>query len=311
MKLTKPSLLTKISKPKISFTRSLLTKTILVVSIAIFAATGVTWWKEIHTDPERVFWGAIENSLKTQSVSRQVARDTDTEQPDQFLRLHNSPVPGVVGVNKYYQSGDREMPTLVTETIGIPEADFIRVLLLESTDPNEPSPDISEVRGRWADATPVGFGDQRGQLYSQFALSIVPFGNLNPGQRAELMSMMREANVYEVDYAKMQRISDGGRPTYSYEVSVNTEKYLTILKKFAQQTGLTQLDDIDPSQYKGARPLFFKFMVDAASHQLIATQRAGGETTRYHSYGLQGPVITAPKETMTLDELQQKLQSAE
>jgi hypothetical protein len=311
MKLPKPSLLTKIPKPKITLTKKLFTKLIVLAAIAIFSVTGVFWWRELRSDPERVFWGAIQNALQTQSVSRQVARDTNTQQPDQFLRLHTTPNQGVLGVNKYYQSGDREMPTLITETIGVPEADYIRVLLLESTDPNQPSPDISSIRDKWADATPVGIGEKQGQLYSQFALSIVPFGNLSRAQLTDLMNKMRENKVYNVDYSKMQRVEDNGRQAYSYEVSVNTEQYLVILKQFASYAGLHQLDDIDPSQYKEARPLSFKFLIDVASHQLIGTQRAGGEATRYHSYGLRSPVVAAPNETMTLDELQQKLQPSQ
>lgn len=291
--------------------KGLVAKIFVVATIAVFITTGFFWYREIYSDPKRVFWGAIDNALRTESVSRQVARDTDTQQPDQFLRLHTSPNQAVTGVNKYYQSGDRDMPTLVTETIGVPEADYIRVVLLESTDPSKPSPDISGVKGKWADATPVGLGEQRGQLYSQFALSIVPFGNLSREQRAELMNKMREAKVYDVDYSKVQRIDDHGRHTYSYEVAVNTEKYLVVLKQFAQYARLNQLEDIDPSQYREARPLYFKFMIDVASHQLIATQRAGGEVTRYHAYGLRAPIVQAPRETMSLDELQQKLQSVQ
>jgi len=312
MKLPKTSVLTKIRKPQIRLTKGLLAKLIIVLALLVFSASGWFYWKEIYSDPERVFWTAIDNALQTRSVSRQVARDTNTQQPDQFLRLQNSPAAGVRGVNKYYQSGDREMPTLVTETIGLPEADYIRVLLLESTDPNEPSPDISEVRGKWADATPESFGGKKqGQLYTQFALGIVPFGNLTPSQRAQLLKKMRESKVYEINYDALQRTKDNGRPTYSFEVAVNTEQYLTILKEFGRYAGINQLDEIDPSQYRGARPLSFKFFIDIASHQLIGTQRAGGETTRYHSYGLQAPTVVAPTEYMTLDELQKKLQPSQ
>jgi hypothetical protein len=309
MNLSKLSLPTKIPKVKISFTKSLITKLVVIAGLIVFAGAGWFWWQEVYTSPERVFWGAIENSLKSQSVTRQIARNVDSQQPDQFLRLHTSPVQGVVGANKYYQSGDRSVPTMVTETIGTLEGDFIRILELTSSNPNEPTPDLANIRGVWADATPQGFGGKTPQLFSQFSLGIVPLGRLTAAQRAEVIASMHKEKVYDVDFKNVERIRDNNRSAYVYNVQVRTEPYLIILQRFASFMGMDQLENIDPSQYRDSPPLEFRFLIDSMSHQLIGTQRAGGETIRYHSYGLLAPPVQAPRDYLPLEELQQRLQT--
>lgn len=289
------------------FTSKFVTASLATLALALFAAAGWGWWHYLRSNPERVFWAAISNALQTHSVSRQMARDTGTNQPDQFLRLHTSPTPGVTGINKYYQSGDRDEPNLITETIGTPQADFVRVLELRSTETGQSPPDLKSVQNVWANATNEGAGQTNGQLYNQFALAIVPFGNLDQKQKAEIMSKMRSTDVYSFSAREAQRLIENGRPVYVYNVNVNTQNYVAALKQFATYSGINQLEGINPEEYKDAPPLRFQFVIDVWSRQLVATRQAGGPTTRFHSYGIVAPPITPPKETIPLEELQKRL----
>jgi hypothetical protein len=294
-------------RPTIKLGREQLPRIITTFALVIFLASGIVWWRQVRNDPERIFWNAINNALQTRSVTRRTERNVDTQQPDQFLQLQTAPNAGVRGLNKYYQSGDNSEPSLVTEVIGLPEADFIRVLALVSSNPTAPNPDISEFRGKWANASQGGQGS--GQLYSQMVLGIVPFGSLNSDQRSSLIRTMKEKNIYKVDYDTFQKVKDQGRTAYGYNVSVNTEAYVRMLQEFARQIGVKQLEGLDPAQYADAPALEFQLIVDPLSQQFIAVRQQGGEVMRLTAYGLKSETIKAPEDVIPLQELQQKLQA--
>jgi len=285
-----------------------LIRAIIILGILLLLASLYGWWTYIRNNPERLFWRAVDNALQTRGVTRQIVSSGEG-QPDQFLRLHTTPAAGTVGLNKYYQGQDTSVPTLVTETLGTETADYIRVAAMNSTDPSQPTPDISSIRNIWANATPQGLGDSSGQLYNQFILGVVPFGNLNIRQRRELIRYMQEQDIYQIDFASVNRGTDQGRPVYIYEVSIDTQKYLVALKKFCEYVGSDQLKDVDPAQYAGSQPLRFQLTIDVLSRQLIIAQQAQGEVSRYHSYGLITPPLKAPDNPVPLEELQQKLQN--
>ncbi len=262
----------------------------------------------MYSSPERVFWRAVDNSLQVRSVSRQVARNVDAQEPDQFLRLQTAPHAGVAGLNKYYQSGDRDVPTLVTEVIGVPESDYIRVLELESNVPGQEDPDISSFQGKWA-STSTGAAGGQGQLYGQLVFGIIPLGNLTSDQRSELMKMILEKKIYNVKFDETQSIKDEGRPAYGYNVSIKTDEYIRLLQRYAEMVGIEQLKGIDASQYADAPNLEFQVVADRVSSQIIATKQQGTQAMRFHSYGMLREPLTIPSETIPLQELQEKLQA--
>ncbi len=313
MKLKKLKLPRNIRFPKfkLRFTRKLAIRSVIILAVLLFGFNAMFWWRFVYNKPERVFWDALENAFQTTSVTRITDRNTDTQQPDQFLNVQTTPKPVVVGVSKYYESGDRAIPTLVTETLGLREADYVRITDMRSLQGNKPAPDISDIKNSWAKVGQEGV-DTEGQQYNQLVLGLIPFGNLNPEQRAELMRMIYDLKAYELNpNAPVERSIRNGRPTYSYLVTVAPEPYIKVLKQFALDINNHQLEAIETSTYRDFPALQLSVVVDVWSRQIISTQSSTtDEINRYTAHGLVAPSPTAPTTIVPLSELQKRLQSS-
>src|SRR5690606_8636882 len=49
------------------------------LAVIVFGTSGWAWWHQVRSNPERVFYGAIENSLRTGSVTRRAAYDNSEQ----------------------------------------------------------------------------------------------------------------------------------------------------------------------------------------------------------------------------------------
>lgn len=287
---------------------------IVLVALVLFACFSVVWWRGVYTNPERVWNSMLENSLRLNGVTKHVTQSSGGQNVDQVIQLSLGSVNKVQSLTTLTQEGDESLK-VVTETIGTPSSDVIRYKSIDTAQTNENGEplDFSEVVGVWGRNAQEDPGDTatNGELFNESVLGVVPFGELNPDQREELLKMVKDEEIYEIDFARVERTINNGRPRYTYDVAVNAEGYVKLLKRFAEMTGLNHLDTLDPSQYAGSERLSFKIGVDVRSRQLARIDYGdSGRSEELSGYNLVKPV-DIPENPLSVEELQQRLQSVQ
>ncbi|MDB5185800.1 MAG: hypothetical protein JWL85_323 [Candidatus Saccharibacteria bacterium] len=285
-------------------------KFFIIVGLVMLIGTGAAWWQLVRSNPHRVFDAMIENNFKTGAVTRTVVQESGTQRLRQVTHLQNQTAHIAESRSTLEQSGQTSA-TVITETIGTPIADYVRYTEVNTNQKSESGKDLdfSKVLNVWGKTEVTSPESSLGELYSDSTLGVVPFADLSQPQRAKLMQLIRDNNVYAVDYNRVNRFNENGRPYYSYAVTVKPDAYITLLKAFAEETGLTQLRSLDPANYKNASELNFVIVVDVLTQRMAKLASTNGARTElYSGYGIVKP-INVPTESIPVMELQQRLQS--
>lgn len=280
-----------------------------MLGLLLFIGAGGVWWQQVASSPERVFYTMLDNSMKTRGIGRHVVQDSGSQKLDQRTQLTT----GQHAVASSLTTLSQGIGTAVkTQTIGTPTDDYVRYVTIETDQIGEDGQplDFGDVLGIWGVSDNDQLGSEtRGELYGQNVLGVVPIGFVPPDTRRELIDLMREENIYSVDFSKARRELLNGRPHYTYDVEVQPENYIVMLKQFAKAVGLTQLETLDPKAFSEAEPFTFSMTVDIWSRQLAAVTYAdSARKETYSSYGQKTPV-KLPEQTISVEELQSRLQS--
>lgn len=282
-----------------------LTRLLLGLAIIIFVISGLMWWRQVRSNPERVLYGAVENSLRTRSVTRQVAFDGS----EQAMELVVSPEIKTRSFTTQSSGTDEGGTTVQTEAINTRDAEYVRWTKIETDQKNEAGEALNfdELINVWgkSPAAPTG---QLGQLQMALLSGVVPSGNFNAHDRQSLMQIVRDENVYTFDQAKVERKTENGRPVYVYDVQVNPVAFYKFIKRYGEIAGIQQLEGLDPAQFQGMPAETFKLTVDVWGQHIIAVADPSGTTERLSGYGVIHN-IEPPQESIPLEELQAKLQS--
>lgn len=284
----------------------------VVAAIVIFAFSGWAWWHFVRSNPQRTFNAALNNSLRTRGMSRIVDQANGSQDLEQKVQLSQGAQNVAQGQTTIQQSGDVSA-NIVTQTIGTPYEDFVQYTKIETSQKSKDGKDLdfSELLGVWGKSTPTSGGQTTGELYNESVLGVVPMANLSAKQRTALMDMIVEKKVYQIDLDKVGRGIENGRPVYTYDVTVAPEAYVGMLKEFAKSAGLTQLEGINPADYKDSQPLTFKLKVDVWAQNFTAVEyQDGARSERYGSWGVSRSV-KIPTETVPVEDLQSRLQAVQ
>jgi hypothetical protein len=276
--------------------------------ILVFAAAW-GWYGLVYSSPSAVFERMLFNNLATTSAYKVIAQKDTDQQLDQKTQLLLTPSQRVYSTVALRQGADAG--TLVsTESVGTTSADYVRYADIKTTQKTADGKafDFSSVLGIWGKSDADDTGNGGAQLYNQSVLGVVPIGNLSANQRQKLLNQIKDNKVYSIDYSKVNKSFSAGRLVYSYDITVKPEAYVLMLKAFARDIGLKQLESVDPSQYADAPPLQFSFDVDVLSGQLTKiTYKDSERTELFSSYGAIVK-IDIPDKTVPVQDLQSRLQ---
>lgn len=280
-------------------------KRLAVVLAVLLLTAGFFWWTKVFNSPENVFWGMIENSLATSSVTRRVNQLSPGGSVDTYSRLQT----GATNASHSLEITKQGQTTVTKETIGTPDADYARYVGIDTDQMSvsgEPV-DFSSVLGVWGKSTEEQSSEA--QYFNQAILGTVPFASLSSTDRREIVDFMRQNGVYTVAYNEVQKSHEDGRKIYAYKVKISPVAYFRMLQLFADKLGLPEVPALEPSQYEGVAELETEFMVGKNSRQLLAIRYLGsGQEETYSSYGLSVPIQT-PQNTIPLTELQTRIQN--
>ena len=268
---------------------------------------GILWWTSVYNRPsaEQLFWGMLNQSLKTQSVTIE-----SDQQKDNGVLMHT--------VLRYQLGGTNRAQSLVTytqgatevrdESLSTPTADYVQYVSIktDSTGKDGKPLDFSRVLHVWAKQ------DGEAQGFSQALFdNIVLHADLTPGQRNQLLNQMRTENVYELVGKPTKRTNaQTGRLEYVYNVKVQGIPYMHLVKVFAQQVGMHTYDNMDPNLYSGQRSFTATLVVDVRSRHLVSVEDNGQAVQSYSGFGI--PVtVPIPSHPIPQTELQKRFGSLE
>jgi hypothetical protein len=286
-----------------------------IVSLALIAlvASGWAWWHFVYSNPKRVFWHAIGNALQSPTFTRETVQSEAGQLIDQKLYVNTGSKQFARGANDTTQTGAVSLH-VITGEVGTPTADYVKYDYVKTNQPNSQgkTTDFKSILGIWGTTAGSGSTMTDGQLYNQSVLGVITFGNLNLNERQELVKVIMDNKVYQTDYSKVIRLNVRGRPTYTYDVTVSAEAYITMLKKYASLVGLNQLSQVNSADYKGRPALKFKFVIDVWTNQITKISYSGNQRDEFYGgVGIKPKDVDLPKKTIPILQLQQQIQALE
>jgi hypothetical protein len=298
---------------KTASNRQDMSRLMYVTGIILIILAVCLWWHNVYTNPNKVFWKMMNNNLATQSVTKHVIQEDQGQNVDQYTELRFGSQNAARNYVKISQDGTNGTSQVKSESIGTLTNDYSRYIEINSAEKgaNGQSFDFSKITGVWG-KTPDADKNQTSQVvyFRQAALnSVVSFGWLDAGVRHDLINFMQNKQVYNVDFAKVQKKKENGKNIYVYPVEINAQAYITMLQHYVQKAGIDAGSALDASQYADVPPIQTEFSVDAVSRKLVQIHyTASNRNEDFMSYGLSLP-IEVPGKTIPIDELQQRLQT--
>jgi hypothetical protein len=296
-------------KPKLSQKHILISATLL--GVLLLAVTGWAWWTKIVINPERVLSDAIANSLQTTSVTRQVLQDDGNQKVDQtsYLSFYAPTITAETSTELSQKGRQRQETTITTDTIGTKNVDLVRYSNVEGAENLPGAENFEKLIGIWAKKEADPAKGEQATFLNESLFSIVPIGNLDPEAREQLLELMNEKKLYE--YKSVVREIENYRPVYVYTLSVNPADLIEVLALYAQLTGAIDPGQFNPETYANAPAVTVEATVDIASRNITSIRYGNSSRTEsFSGYNLFRP-IKLPEETITIDELQQRLQGGD
>ncbi len=282
------------------------------LGIVIFVLCGFLWLNYLHKDTTNVFNGMLRGSLSTAGVTKTVSEKSEGSDFSQITQLQIGAENFSRGRTRLTQEVNGQANIVVTETIGTPNADFVRYADIQV--PNDPKlqEQYKKASGIWGKSITTDDGSFKARYFSEalLILGIVPIGNVSAAQREELLTYLKDNKVYTIDPLKeIKKESIDGREVYVYPVKLKLQAYVTYLQKFAGAIGLGEVPGLDPEAYAGAADTSIEMAIDPISRQLLRVTYADNpnRTETYGSYGVLAD-DKLPEDTISLSELQSKVQ---
>lgn len=276
---------------------------LVVVSVVALGVSSFLYYQAVYKNPERVFYGMLDKNFSTGGFTRLVDSEGNGSRMSERSQAQFVGTNIVENKTELQQNND----TIRTHVIATPEKEFVRYTAIEAgtVDEQNRKVDFSSLVNQWAD-----YGNQPiSQVFAQSQLGIFPVGSVSVAKKRELIDFIKKNNVFSVNYQTVETEKIEGRLTYMYDVSVQPQSYIHMLKTFGEAAGLAdQVEQFDPAQYEGAEPISFRIGVDVLNRRLVSLA-SPGDTSRketYAGYGIQKPVAV-PQAKITVQELQQKL----
>ena len=281
--------------------------------VVVLLLAGWLWWSKVYLNPQRVFWNTLQAGMHTSGVTVETSQQSGQNSVDQLVQIQLDQQRIAHSLATLKQGNN----LIQTEIIGTPTADYNRYRSIKTDQKNAQGQpiDTSKVLGVWAKSDSKQQSSTTGShQFAQAVLGVglplgsvpMPIADLTQSQVSAMMDMIKYENVYDVSFNSVTTQHKGIHTLYTYPVKIQTILYVQMIKQFAADLGIHDLDQIDPNTFQSAQPLSIKLTIDATARQLVSIDNGQGYTQRYEAYGL--PVSVAiPKQTIPAAEMQQRL----
>lgn len=281
------------------------TITMIITAAILFFVFSILWVQKVYCGPQRVFWGMVQNNLRTSGVTKRSVSDQGGQKVDQYTQLSFvDPIASHSFVN-LSQGGAENSTSVKSETIGTKTADYSRYIAIKTNQKTQDGKPMNfdNVQGVW------GKTDQLAptQYYRQAALGLLVFANLDRDSANAITKKLRDQQILVVDYSKTKSETVNGKQVWTYAVKLDIAKYIVVLKENAKILPIGNIDELDAEQYKSTPPVDLKISVGKYSRQIVQTETPDGQKEEYMGYGLK-TAVALPEKTIPISELQQRLQ---
>lgn len=279
---------------------------LVLVGVLAFSASGYFWYTNMLTDSKHVFEGMLSESLQTNSVVRTVNQDTALKTVEQsyYVSFPRATAESVTTIEQVGQ--DRQKTVVKTATIGTRNSDYVQY-----SDIQIPQligkKDTSKLVGQWARRDSNPKTGETTQFLSESIFMFVPFGNFKPSDRQTLLDLMKKNQTYI--YKQQGNVDfSSGRPTMTYHVTINPKSLVEVLSEYVKITGIGDPAQLNPADYEGSSNVDVEMTIDVLTRHIKDVKfLADSRKESYSSYGLDRNVVL-PKQTITVEELQNRLQ---
>lgn len=313
--LKKPQVVESSSKkrlaiPAIKFKKQ--SKTAMVLELAVLACiilvgvTGYLWWTKIFMNPERTLNDTIANNLQTRSITKVVDQSGPTGGLKQVTYLSfYPPVVSADTVTTLKQSAGSNVTSVTTETIGTSDSDYVRYTDVSGTQNLQGAQNLKNLLGTWAKRQQNLSAGQQVTFLNESMFGVLPFGYFNNAQKAQLVSIINQENIYK--YTDVKREISNHRPVFVYDMSINPADLVTMMQQYVKLSGVGDPNQFEPSQYKGLDDVKIKLTVDILSRQVVEVAYSTGRVEEYSGQNLYHQV-NLPQNTIPVEELQRRIQ---
>jgi hypothetical protein len=278
-----------------------------IVAIVILAIAGTAWWRHVYNSPRRVFEGMLRNNLSTASVTRSSLSNDQSEPVQKDEQLSFVPPISSRTLVTIDQKSAGDATKVRTESVGTLTNDYSRYLTINTSQKGTTGKplDYQKIIGLWgrsdaASGTP--------QYFQQASLGIIPFANLAPETRDDVVAAMLNKKVFTVNYAAVHPKKLNHKSALVIPVTINPVAYIGVLKTIVKAGGMGNTDALRAEDYQDSQPISVNLTVDKLSRQLMEVEYAStGQKEEYSAYGLTTPTAL-PDRTISLDDLQQRIQ---
>lgn len=281
---------------------------LVLSTVFLFGVSGYYWHQNIFSNPDRVLNDMLDKSLQTSNIQRQVNQSQGDSSLDQAVFVAFAPQLLTESKSELSEVTTLGRTIVKTENIGNENTDFVRYTSIEVAG-DRSGRDFSKVTGVWGKRESQPQTGQPASFLRDSLFTAVPFGNLNNSQRNELKEEIKRVNLYQYKEAKKERVN--GRPVITYQVDLDPQALVTVLAKYAEITGIGASAELNPALYEGAQKVPLNITVDLLSRHVSTIEFRG--SGRLESYGAYNSVrdVTTPKDTIDVNELQNRLQELE
>jgi len=238
---------------------------LFIIGGIILLAVGVgLWFNSIYLNPTNIFWDSLSNDLSTVGFTKEINNSTSQTSVKQVVQIVLCGNSYAHSITTLTQSGT----TVVTEEINSPDSEYVRYLNIASN--NKDNKIYAPVLNLWGYQNSTrASGAQSTRTFYQTIFGILPFGNLTPEQRDNLIGIAKQQNVYSVNSKDVTHETIAGKKVDTLTVNVNLQGYIKLMKTFAGYVGFKGLDGIDPSQYSSQKPVAVKISIEPVSRNLV------------------------------------------
>jgi hypothetical protein len=272
----------------------------VVLLVAIFGIS------EANDSAQAVFWAAVKNSMNTTALTVQSSETSAGTTEDTMTQLDFGQHPASQTLTTLKNDGAMAQ----TETLTTPSAAYTRYVAIHKTVHGKPL-NFSHITGIWAKTASYS-DDTIPPTFPQVLLNQLlplPLGYLTASQRTGLLQQMQDNQVYTVNFSSTKKTTYQGRPAYVYKVSIQPVLYLQLIKSYAPDLDMHQLDQFNPNSYSGEAAVSASWTIDAKAKELVRADYSGGRSQTYGGWGV--PLLSSPPiHPVSASDLQRRLDTA-
>lgn len=278
---------------------------LLIASVCWLIIAGILWWFIVYSNPKHVFESMLENNFTTRGFTREY----ETEQQGVSTKVQAQIMYGEQNIVRTLTTLKQNKDVVITDSISTPQQDFTRYVKIDTKQksPNGKPLDFKKAVNVWAKNDN---NSGTNQVLNQAVFGLLPMAYVPAQDRGQLLDLIKEHNVFSVDYNSVKKETKDGRLVYTYKVQLLPQPYIDMLKSYGKAIGFgDQVANLDPADYANAAPTDLVVTIDVLSRHLTSLTYGSTQAKRTEHYAGYGIVkaIELPAKTITAQELQQRL----